>query len=350
MQYVNIVTRYEFPLFSQHYSTAELNSNILFFENSEEDREWDLVIVFDGVPATRMIRVKNEGLIFVAGEPPDAMRYTREFLDQFDISFCAHPYARRRGTNKPDQYFNNWHFGYDSSNREFKWSLEHLRDMAPPVKSKDMSVIMSNLAYMPNHLKRRRFLEKLQERFGQRVDVFGRGERYIPYKDDALLPYRFHLCIENCAVPDLWTEKLADPLLGWAVPVYAGCPNLSRYIPEESFVRLDMDDVEGSLTTIDRLLNDTQSEYGRRLGALRVARQRILKDHNIVTLAERVLAMAGGAEGMTRTLVPNEQTRGFKWANYALRLNRYIYRRYFLLTHGSPNKSSSDTKPRADSK
>lgn len=336
MKYVNILTRYSFPLFAQHIDQSRLRERLQVTENCDDDREWDLVIVFDGLPAPRALRVRPGGLVFVAGEPPDAIAYTTAFLSQFDRTFCAHPKARRRAANRPDQYFNNWHFGYDASNQRFRWSNADLRDLPRPVKTKDMSVIMSNLAYMPNHLKRRHFLALLQERFGDRVDVFGRGHRFIPYKDEALIPYRFHICIENCVVPDLWTEKLADPILGWSVPVYAGCPNVGSYIPEASFVRLDMDDVEASLSTIGHLLDDSLAEYERRLGALRAARQMVMETHNILTLAESLLdSLPSTPAAVLRQVVPNEATRGHSLENQWLRLRRLAYRRYFLLTRGT---------------
>ena len=130
----------------------------------------------------------------------------------------------------------------------------------------------------------------------------------------------------------MWTEKLSDPFLGWSVPVYGGCPNIHRYFPEEAVVRLDMNDVEGSLATISRLLENAPAEYERRFDALQIGRQRVLDDYNITTLAERLVASASGAAATVRRMQPNEATRGFALANYAMRARRLIYRRYFLLT------------------
>ncbi len=332
MLHINILTRFNFPLFTQHADAGRFDDRIRFVENSYEDLDWDLVIVFDGLPSPRTMRVKSGGLIFIAGEPPQGVHYTSAFLDQFDRSFCAHAYARKRTSNSPEQHFNDWHFGLNPSDRSYRWTHNALRDLPAPVKTKDMSVIMSNMACMPNHLKRRHFLARLQERFGERVDVFGRGHRFIPYKDDALLPYRFHVCIENCEEPDLWTEKLSDPFLGWSMPVYGGCPNVHRYFPEDAVVRLDMDDVEGSLATIGRLLENPQAEYNRRYDALQIGRQRVLGDYNITTLAERLSASAASAAVTERTVHPNEMFRGYTLANYSLRVRRLLYRRYFLLT------------------
>jgi Glycosyltransferase family 10 (fucosyltransferase) C-term len=334
MLHVNILTRYDFSLFSQHIDDSHPPRRVVFTENGGDEREWDLVVVFDGLTAPRKLRVREGGLVFVAGEPPDAMTYTQAFLSQFAVTYCAHPNALKRPNNHPDQYFNNWHFGHDPSTRQFRWTFAELVSMQMPEKTKDMSVIMSNLAYMPNHLKRRHFLALLQERFGDRIDVFGRGHRFIPFKDEALVPYRYHICIENCAVPDLWTEKLADPLLGWSVPVYGGCPNVEKYFPADSLIRINMDRIEDALAAVGRLLGEGQAGYLRRVEALREARRRVLHVHNMMTFAERLAIGLQHAPVIMRTISPNEQSPGYKGANSWLRVRRYAYRRYFLITRG----------------
>ena len=331
---INILTRYDFPLFSQQIDDQRTAGRIELTENGGDDREWDLVLVFDGLAAPQSFSVRAGGLVFVAGEPPDGIAYTREFLSQFDMTYCAHPYARDRANNRPDQYFNNWHFGYNPSTRHFRWSFRDLACMPIPSKTRDVSVIMSNLAYMPNHLKRRHFLALLQERLGDRLDVFGRGHRFIPYKDEALLPYRYHICIENSVVPDLWTEKLADPFLGWSVPIYGGCPNVERYFPANALVRIDLDDVDGAVAVIGRLLEEGQAGYLRRLSALIEARQLILVTHNITTFAARAAEQVARAPILRQTLRQNEQTFGHGVENALLRIRRYAYRRYFLIARG----------------
>lgn len=334
MLHVNILTRYNHRLFDQHIDRQRFDGQIFFHENSREDIEWDCVVVFDGLPEKVSLKVAVGALLFVAGEPPDAMTYTGQFLAQFDRTYCAHPKVLGRRNNLSGQYLNDWHFGLDSVNRHHRYSFDQIRDFTPPVKQKNMSVIMSNLAYMPNHLKRLRFLHALQQRFGDRVDVYGRGHHFIPYKDDAILPYRFHLCIENCTVPDLWTEKIADPLLGYAVPVYAGCPNLSKYFPEQSVVRLDMDDLESSLSVIAQLLEAPEAEYQRRLPFVQEGRERLLGNYNLIhQLAEFVEARGAQSQQATsRTLIPNEQTLTYPVGNALLRGKRLVYRRYFQLT------------------
>ena len=323
---INILTRYSHRLFDQHIDRQQYEGRIDFQENSREDIDWDCVVVFDGISEKMSVRVAEGALLFIAGEPPEALRYTGGFLRQFDRTFCSHPSATGRATNQRDQYFNNWHFGFDASAERYRYSFGDIQSLAPPKKTKNVSVIMSSLAYMPNHLKRLQFLKAVQQRFGDRVDVYGRGHCFIPYKDDAILPYRFHVCIENCEVPDLWTEKIADPLLGYSVPMYAGCPNIAQYFPADAIVPLTLDDQAFSLAQIQRILDEPEAEYQLRLPSLRQARERVLGKYNLMPwLAGFVGEGERPRPARRRALIPNEQTLGLE----TLRGRRLAFRKYF---------------------
>jgi hypothetical protein len=52
--------------------------------------------------------------------------------------------------------------------------------------------------------------------------------------------YRFAICLENATgYPGYISEKIQDCLLSGAVPVYAGAPNISRWIPADCFIDLN---------------------------------------------------------------------------------------------------------------
>jgi hypothetical protein len=117
---------------------------------------------------------------------------------------------------------------------------DELVAMAPPEKTRPLSVVSSTLAALPGHRARLRFLARLRDL--EELDAFGRGIRPLADKWDGLAPYRCSLAIENTVTPNYWSEKLADCFLAWTLPLYAGCPNLEEYFPAESFVRIDLDD------------------------------------------------------------------------------------------------------------
>ena len=93
-------------------------------------------------------------------------------------------------------------------------------------------------------------------------------------KLDAILPYRFHLALENCVQPNYWTEKLIDAYLGWAYPVYLGCPNIDDYLPRDSLMSINGLDVDAAAARIAELL-DAPLTPGRE-AALIEARRRVL--------------------------------------------------------------------------
>jgi hypothetical protein len=95
---------------------------------------------------------------------------------------------------------------------------------------------------------------------------------------DAILPYRLHLVLENSQAPNYWTEKIADAYLGWAYPVYLGCPNLGDFFPEDSFTAVGNHPTELVADTILRLL-DLEPPTGEE-AAITTARERVLNEYN----------------------------------------------------------------------
>ncbi|MEK7118756.1 MAG: glycosyltransferase family 10 [Patescibacteria group bacterium] len=341
MRRVNILTRYKFPIFVQHFDSENSERKTEFYENSLADIDWDCVVVFDGLKLPAQIRVKRGGLLFVAGEPPDAMYYTKQFLDQFDRTYCAHSSARRRIQNKSDQYFNNWHFGYEPNDKVFRYNFSYLRKLPPPPKNKNISVITSNLSYMPNHIKRLHLIEALRRKFAGQIEFFGRGHNFVQYKEDAILPFRFHLCLENTITPDLWTEKIADPFLGYSVPVYSGSPNISEYFPPNSIIQINVDDIAGTLKIIEDILKSPKATYENMLPDVIMARTKVLEDYNLTAhlakFLDEIYVSTEISVSEERTILPNENTKFFETNNLALRAKRFAYRKYSLMrSHRNP--------------
>ena len=99
-------------------------------------------------------------------------------------------------------------------------------------------------------------VERLVRHFGSRLSRYGRGFKPIPDKAEAILPYRYHITLENSSVKDYWTEKLADAYLGGAYPLYWGCPNLADYFPSDAFTMIDIDDPDTAIATIEKAIDN----------------------------------------------------------------------------------------------
>ena len=148
--------------------------------------------------------------------------------------------------------------------------------------------MLSRKSLLPGHRRRLRFVRRLKAVLGDRLDVFGDGHRKIGLKADAILPYKYHLALENTVMPAYWTEKVADAYLGFALPLVSGPPDLARWFPADSFVPLDLDDTPAAIETVVSAI-DSDIHAGR-LPAIVEARTRVLRDERLCPMIARVIA------------------------------------------------------------
>ncbi len=55
-------------------------------------------------------------------------------------------------------------------------------------------------------------------------------------KREVMSNFKFAICFENCAFPGYVTEKVFDCFLAGCIPVYFGAPDITDFIPKESFI------------------------------------------------------------------------------------------------------------------
>ena len=106
-------------------------------------------------------------------------------------------------------------------------------------------------------------------------------------KAESLDPYRYHVAIENFIGLHHWTEKLSDPFLGVTLPFYCGCPNAADYFPEESFIPIDINDVDSASEIIRKAMRD--GEYEKRLPHILEARRRVMEEYNIFAVLSKLI-------------------------------------------------------------
>jgi hypothetical protein len=166
---------------------------------------------------------------------------------------------------------------------DFTLNYDNLKVMSPPLKQNRISVVCSKNLSLPGHFRRMAFLEKLMAHpVSQYIDLFGGGYRPIPDKWDAIAPYKYHLVLENSVVPDYWSEKLGDAFLGYAYPIYYGCPNITNYFNAESLKKIDIENFDQTVAILRNLLSD--DKYNDYLPAIIDARNKVLDDYNIFQL------------------------------------------------------------------
>lgn len=203
--------------------------------------------------------------------------YPRGFYRQFGHVVDSHEQSRH-----PDLHVSalglNWHVGFDRPANTYRFGYDHLKALARPVQDNRIAVVCSNAAGTPGQRARLALLDGLKQRLGDRLVHFGRGFTPIDDKLDAILPYRFHLVLENSVLPNYWTEKLADAYLGWSFPVYLGCPNVGDYFPSASLVSINGMDAGAAADCIGGLLD--QPLCAAREAALIEARGLVLDRYN----------------------------------------------------------------------
>ncbi|MEM6552391.1 MAG: glycosyltransferase family 10 [Planctomycetota bacterium] len=249
-----------------------------FVWNPPDGCEADFWIVWVGVSGAVRLRVAPENTLFLSGEPPAKKVYPRAFYRQFHRLVCTRAdYPHPRVTY--DALGLNWHVGYNRKTGVYRFGYDHLSALPMPTEKRDgVSVVCSNLRTTQGQRDRLVLLDQLKRHFGERITHFGRGFRPIDDKLDGILPYRYHLVLENSISDDYWTEKLADAYLGWAYPIYAGCPNLSRFMPADSFLALDGLSAPDAIERIETLLASGLSPAQEQ--ALGKAREAVLNRYN----------------------------------------------------------------------
>ena len=248
-----------------------------FVLNPPRGTQCDYWIVFAGSRDRDQMVCAAENTLFIAGEPPSKKIYPKRFYAQFHRVVSTHaadPHPRVT-TSLPGL---NWHVGLSRDDDRYDYGYDQLKAMLPGAKTNKISVVCSNLTTTLGQRQRLAFLHHLKSALGDAIVHYGRGFCPIGDKMDAILPHRFHLVLENSCSPDYWTEKLADAYLGWAYPIYVGCPNLADYFPADGFTAVDVNQPEAAAGVIRNRL--AQPAGGHEMETLARCRDLILDSYN----------------------------------------------------------------------
>lgn len=277
--YINIITMLPYNCYVEKDGCYN-DKEFVFYENSVEDRVWDVVIVYEGVLNERKIRVKTGGLWFVSGEPPMSREYPSSFLNMFDLIITSHKYHRIKNVVNWQQAL-DWHFCKNFKTKKNKYDLETLKNQPLPQKNKLISVVSSSKTMMPGHRYRQEIISNLKRDFGSQIDFFGGNDGSVDYKCDVIMPYKFHVCIENSNLDDYWTEKLADSLLGYSVPIYSGCTNIERYFDTTGMYQFNTKKYNDLKKIIESILLSPEDSYNKKKEALIRNREKLFTNYHL---------------------------------------------------------------------
>lgn len=211
------------------------------------------------------------------------------YLNQFGLLVSPFRMAGYRGAWYQTHTGLPWFFGATMEGKSLTpvLSRQQLLNLKPPEKSNTVSVVLSRKVFHEGHRKRLRLLALLKEQLGDRLLIYGRGIREIQDKAEAIMPSALHLALENSIEPSYWSEKLADAFLGYALPVYGGCPDIHTWFSKDALLIIDPDDAEQACSIICEALDNQL--YNQRLPAICDARNKILSQESAFNVIMRAI-------------------------------------------------------------
>jgi len=261
------------------------------------------LVVYDDVRTVVRTDVPAERRILVVSEPPGVKTYLPGYAAQFGTVLSPMPIDGYAGRHVRGQTGLPWWFGLAFEPGRpvprVRYDFAALRDLPVGNKRPCLSAVVSTKSLTPRHRQRVDFVVALGQRLGDRFVLFGRGFAVIGDKADAILPFSHHLVIENNDEDGFFTEKLADSLLGWSVPLFSGCRDIGRYFDPGAIEPIDID-APGAMDRIEAILREPVGPA--RIASLAAARRRILHEHNLFALLARVTAEAPRPPALPRSM------------------------------------------------
>ena len=143
-----------------------------------------------------------------------------------------------------------------------------------------------------------KIINKMIIEYPHDIDVYGKItinqphhpsiQTVLPHKDKrlGLLDYRYSLVIENGSTDYYFSEKISDSLMCWTMPIYYGCKQIHTFLPEGSYINIDINST--NLTkTIKDIIDSNYAE--KNIENLKKARTLIMNKYNIWPTIEKAI-------------------------------------------------------------
>lgn len=267
MPLVRIVRNYKFPeILRQTPGSLGIWGNFEFTEAPVSEADYLVVLNYplEDVRCT----IKKGGALLLVQEPPfERNQYNTAYFPYFD-KVVSH---LKTGSSKVlhEQAALPWHLEMDFDH------LVQWNQVSAESREDIVTWITSNLNLFPTHQLRHDFIQHLRK-----TDIpfrlFGRGFQPVNDKMDVLRHSKYTIAAENYIGEDYWTEKLQDAILSWNIPFYFGCKNVTKYLPENAVIKIDLQRPEFSESIIRRAFEN--QHWDKHLTDLADARLEILNN------------------------------------------------------------------------
>ena len=231
-------------------------------------RDYDWFVAFDELPVTsERLACPRERTILCTWEPVSIKSYSRAYTRQFGHLL----------TNRPPEAESHPH--YHLGRGYFPWFVREVPKTGAAADKPNLVSAVCSAKRMRHtrHHARYELVSRLADAIPG-MDWYGWGVKPLERKEDALIPYRYHVALENHIGVHHWTEKLSDAILCECLPFYAGDPALGEVLPKESFIPIPIDDPDEAARIVkEAIAND---EYAKRREAVLEAKRLILTKYN----------------------------------------------------------------------
>lgn len=136
------------------------------------------------------------------------------------------------------------------------------------------------------HKKRINFIKEIEKKNINLIDIYGKenyhnfnnykGEVINNDKEKCFEKYKYCFQVENNFEYNYATEKIWEPIVCECLCFYWGCPNLENYIDPLSFVRLDLDNIDESISIIQKAINEDW--WSQRIENIKKEKNRIINE------------------------------------------------------------------------
>lgn len=167
------------------------------------------------------------------------------------------------------KFHNNGEWWLSLNNNE----LREKKIIKEEEKDDILSTIISSKYDSFGHKLRIDFVKYL-EKNNNTVAIYGFENKFnfrnylgaLPHaqKENGLFPYKYTFIAENTSIYNYLTEKLLDSILSECVCFYWGCPNVSDFFSEKSFIYLPLDQENGFEKSLKIIKTSIEIESGKR--------------------------------------------------------------------------------------
>ena len=241
-----------------------------FFVNQHVENP-DYWLVIDDVCGLKdSAIIEKDRVFFLTAEVPFVTNYfdDKKFLSQFAKIVSCHAIFNHDNVQSDLPFLSfmiNAVYGKDVNEYDDEFNYDKMLEKNFYEKTRNISIIASHKGSVDGkmtefHKIRYHFANKLKDHFKDKIDFYGYGHNQIETKAQAILPYKYHICLENQTTANSITEKLYDSYLGLAYPIYWGCSNVTDYFSENSVTQINIFDFKGTVDKIQEVIESNLFE------------------------------------------------------------------------------------------